>query len=86
MYIHVCHVQVCTLFLQCVQAVKTRMLLALQATNKLADGLLHFRSVWPSIKKFTIFWTGTAPILILQGLRNIPQSCICISVVVTKTC
>ncbi len=79
-------VQVCTLFLQCMPAVETRMLLALQATDKLPDGLLHFSSVWPNIKKFTIFWTGTAPILILPGLRNIPQSCICIFVVATKTC
>ncbi len=79
-------VQECTFLMQFMHAVKTRMLLALQATNKVADGLLHFSSVWPSIKKFTIFWTGTAPILILQGLRNIPQSCICTSVVATKIC
>ena len=69
------------------QAVKTRLLLALQATDKLADGLLCFSCVWPCIKKITIFWTGTAPIHILpckRGLRDIPL--FCISVLSTKTC
>ena len=54
-------VQVCTLFRQFMQAVKTRMLLALQATDKLADGLLHFSSVWPSIKNSPSSGQGLPP-------------------------
>jgi hypothetical protein len=71
------------------QSVKTSLLLALQATDKLADGLLCFSSIWPGLKIFIIFWTGSAPILIvpsIRGLRDIPQTSICISVMATKTC
>ena len=67
---------------QRMQAVKTRFLLALQATHKLADGLLCFSCVWPCIKKFAIFWTGTAPILVFPctgGLWDITAYCISVS-------
>ncbi len=60
-----------------------RLLLAHQATDKLADGLICFCSIWPGIKK-SPFWTGTAPIPILPCIRDIPQSCFCISVLATK--
>ena len=66
------------------QSLETGFLLALQATDKLADGLLYFSCVWPCI---TIFWTGDAPILVVpceRGLRDITQYCI--SVLSTKTC
>ena len=69
------------------QSLKTGFLLALQATDKHADGLLYFSCVWPCIKKITIFWTGAAPILVVpceRGLRDITQYCI--SVLSTKTC
>jgi hypothetical protein len=68
------------------QAVKTGFFLAFQAAHKLVDGLLNFLRIWSCIKKITIFWTGTAPILVLPGmrrLRDIPE--FCISVLATKT-
>ena len=74
---------------QWMQPVKTSFLLALQAFKKLVDGLLCIFSIWPGIKKVTIFWTGTASIHIVQrsrGQRDVPLSCICISLSTTKTC
>ncbi len=74
---------------QWMQSVETSLLLALQATEKLVDGLLCFCSIWPGIEKITVFWTGTALIHIvpfIRGPRDIPQSCICISVLTSKSC
>ena len=73
----------------CSLSVKTCLLLALQATDKLFDGLLCFCSIWPGIIKITIFWTGTALILIVPCMRelwDIPRPCISIFVLATKTC
>ncbi len=61
----------------------------LYAYTTTVDGRLCFCSIWPGIKKITIFWTGTALNHIVQcirGPRHIPQSCICISVSAAKTC
>jgi len=61
----------------------------IRVSDKLVDGLLCFCSIWPGIKNITIFWTGTALIHIVPSIRrqrDIPHSCICISLSATKTC
>ena len=74
---------------QWMQPVETSFLLALQAVEKLVDGLLCIFSIWPGIKKISIFRTGAACIHIVpssRGLRDVPLSCICVSLSTTKTC
>ena len=77
----------------CTYTVHGNHILYAYTNQATVDGLLCFCSirVWSGIKKIAIFWTGTAPIHIvpcsrLGGPRDVPQSCICISLSATKTC
>ena len=74
---------------QWMQPFETSFLLAFQAFKKLVDGLLCIFSIWPGIKKISIFWTGIACIHIVprgRGQRDVPLSCICVSLSTNKTC
>jgi len=81
MYVHVCIVYVQYLWIHSMKAVFWHIE---WMTSGMHDGLLCFCSIWPGIKKITIFRTGTAPILIVPCIRGLRD--ICISVTATKTC